>query len=151
MKLNLSSPWIIFYREIEALFAQDNDVSVKVDNDAYEITVYVEDSIKADALAKLLPTERTFGNVTATVKVVPANEPNILDTYRAAFNGNPAFAGVYESDGAFAGFKYVIFEPDVVQYFADDMTDYRGKCNTLYQDIAKDIFPPVDGLFYCTE
>ena len=71
--MKLSSPWVEFYREIEALFAQDDEVKVVYEEEKNEVKLYVENARKADALAQLLPTEKTFGNVVLKITVIPAN------------------------------------------------------------------------------
>ena len=57
-KLGLSSPWMIYYREVEALFQMDPGVRVIFDDDNRELKLYVEDGEKAYALSQLLPTEK---------------------------------------------------------------------------------------------
>ena len=77
-KLGLSSPWVNFYRELEALFAKDPEVKVVYDEEKNDVKLYVDNLAKADALAQLLPVERTFGNITITVTVIPANKEGWL-------------------------------------------------------------------------
>lgn len=40
---------------------------------------------------------------------------------------------------------------EVVQYFNDNIGDINGNCSTLYEIIARDIFPNVNGIYFCTE
>ena len=42
-KLKLSAPWIIFYREIEAMFQGDPEVRVVFDEDNLTVKLYVDD------------------------------------------------------------------------------------------------------------
>ena len=72
-KIKLSSPWVRFYREIEALFGEDPAVKVAYVEKMQIIKLYVEGEEKAEAIAQLLPPERTFGDVTVKVVVIPAN------------------------------------------------------------------------------
>ena len=154
MAMKLISPWINFYREICALFKRDKDVSVVYDEDENVITLYVDSATKADALDYLLPMERTFGNVTVKISVVPSNNEgehpeNLIED---AFRGNPAYAfhktisGILSND-----ITYVVFENSVVQYFNDDLGDIYGQRSCLYQDIAKDILGHNKGLYFCTD
>ena len=154
--VNISSPWILYYREIEALFKEDPAVRVEYDGTTQTVKLYVEGTEKADALAQLLPAERTFGNVTVKVAVYPSNvgNPSKLQLFQKAFKGNPAFAFIQEGGSdAFNVFdlNYVVFTCKVVQFFSDDLGDLNGLRSTLYQDIAKDIFEDVPGIFFCTE
>lgn len=150
--VKLSPPWIVFYEEIEALFREDPAVKVDYDGDTNEIKLYVEGAEKADALTQLLPAEKTFGNITVKVTVIPANMegPSRLQLFQKAFEGNPAFVYIHESSGIF-DFDYVVFKAKVVQYESDNTGDLNGLTSTLYQDIAKDVFEDVSGVFFCTE
>lgn len=152
-KLKLSPPWIIFYREINAMFEYDDDVTVIYDEDANEVKLYVEGGEKAGALMELLPTLKTFGDVTLKITVVPANAPvlnqSLSDIYKSAFEGNLAVDYVEDITGLFE-LHYVVFAKEVVQYFTDNIGDAHGVCSTLYQEIAKDIFLKKDGVYFCT-
>lgn len=150
--IKLSPPWIVFYEKINALFKDDPAVKVDYDEDTKAIRLYVEGAEKADALSQLLPTEKTFGDITVKVTVIPANmeSPSRLQLFQKAFEGNPAFAYIHESGGIF-NFNYVVFKAKVVQYEGDNTGDLNGLTSTLYQDIAKDVFEDVSGVFFCTE
>jgi hypothetical protein len=155
-KLKMLSPWMVFYREIDAMFKKDPEVQVIYDEDAQIIKLFVDNTDKADALAQILPEEKEFGNVTLQIVVIPAN--NLLqsspdDLFRRAFYHNEAVRSV-ESTRDIPGFPcltYVIFNKEVVQYFTDNLGDYYGITSTLYQSIAKDIFVNVEGVRFCTD
>ena len=61
--LKISSPWVLYYRELEVLFGEDPDIHIEYDEDENVITFYVEGTEEADSLTQLLPTEKVFGNV----------------------------------------------------------------------------------------
>lgn len=153
VKLNLSSPWITLFREMEALFAQDPEIKIVIDNDAMEIKLFVERASKADALMKLLPTERTYGNVTVKITVVPANckEDDLVALYEEAFASNPALKEIVSVDSPLGSFNYLVFQRDVVQFFNDELSDLNGNKSTLYEDIAMDVFNHNPGVFFCTD
>ena len=161
-KATLSPPWVTFYREIEALFENDPDVLVQYGathggDDAVEepeVTVYVEGSDKADALTQLLPAERTFGDVTLRLSVVPANEKEETraELFARAFAGNPALSYVASLEGVMTNPMYfVVFRNQVVQYWNDNLGDINGNVSTLYQEIAEDVFGGDGGIFFCTD
>ena len=151
--MKLASPWVNFYRELEALFSQDPEVRVVYGEEANEVKLYVENARKADALTQLLPVEKTFGNVTLKVTVIPANEMTVskADLLSEAFDGNPALSYIQHVDAVIGSFDYAVFQNRVVQYFNDDLSDINGLKSTLYQDIAKDVFGEDAGVFFCTE
>ena len=155
-QLKLSSPWVIFYRELDALFKDDPEVHVVYDEDEVTVKLFVDSADKAGALTALLPHEKEFGDVTLKVMVVPANLGATYlqgdELFNTAFRGNPAFSFLKTVTGVFfQPLIYVVFRNQVVQYFNDSLGDIYGLCSTLYQDIAKDVFVPMDNVFYCTD
>lgn len=147
----LSSPWVEFFRKIQTLFFYDNEVHVSMTDDN-EIQVRVDNQIKADALAKLLPSEKTFGNVTVRVTVIPSNAAETkADLIRNALHGNPVVRDIAEVESMFGVYSYVMFAPEVAQYFNDNMMHPDGITTTLYQELAKDLFGADGNVFFCTE
>lgn len=156
--VNLSAPWIIFYREVEALFRLDPDVHVLYDDSTHELRLYVEDSIKADALEKILPTKKEFGNVTVNIIVMVGNtacqftEYDDVSPFEIAFADNPALSFVRVVQDIFGqDITYVVFAPEVVHFWTDDLGDMYGMKHTLYQDIARDVFKGMSGVYYSTD
>ena len=151
-KLDVASPWVTFARKIYMLFAEDPDVRCEWNNEDLEMKIFVENPIKAEALDRLLPDTKQFGNVTMTITIIPAND-NIskTDLFKTAFAGNPAVSYVESVDAYGQTFNYVVFEKEVVQYYNDNMGDLHGVESTLYQDIAKEVFEDCPGIFFCTD
>ena len=168
-QLQLSAPWILLYRKIDAMFKLDNDIKVIFEDldAAKKIKIYVEDPNKADALKKILIPEVQFGTMPVSIEIISVDsdrsrrytrrrvmtDPNdAADIFIAAFSSNRAFAYANKIEGIFTNpIYYVVFDKVVVQYFTDDIGDVNGICSTLYQEIAKDIFKPFDGVHYCTD
>ncbi len=152
--LKLSPPWAIFYQEIKAMFGEDPEIKITYDGQTPEVKLFVDNAEKADALMKLLPMQKNFGNVNMKIIVIPADAQNSskAELFNIAFKGNPAFVGVTGSYAPVAPpAEYVTFQPKVVQFYTDDLTDPHGFRSTLYQDIAKDIFGEQPGLYFCTD
>ena len=153
-RLKLSPPWEKCYREINLLFEKDDEIKIFYDSDNQEIKLYVDNPVKADALATILPEERAFGNVVLKITVVKPNKKEVHtkgeSIYEEAFKENGVVSRVVKVGGLF-DMTYVVFINAVVQYFIDDIGDINGNCSTLYQEIAKDIFKEEKGVFYCTE
>jgi len=172
-KLQLVSQWTNFYHEVNALFRYDQNVTVIFDEEETEVKLYVNGNEKAEALSELLPDVRKFGNVTLRVAVILVNDNPASCYYKSqkapslckghssitemeglfftAFRGNPVFSFAYSVDLQTNKIIYVVFRNEVVQYYNDDLRDYYGQCSTLYQNIAADIFKPIDGVHYCTD
>jgi hypothetical protein len=152
--VGIAAPWITYAEEVNALFDKDPEVLVQYDNDNTELKLYVDNAAKADALSRLLPTEKSFGNVTLNISVIPANDnPSKISLFRNAFAGNPIFDSIETVPFAQnAPIEYIIFAREVVSFFNDDMGDFYGAKSTLYEDIARDVFDTTeDGIFFCTK
>lgn len=155
-EMKLASPWVIYYRKLLCLFKQDPDIQMYYNNAEKHPTIKIVAGTldKANALSRLLPVEKQFGNVTLEITIVA---PNIecatkADLISQAFRDNPVFKGMKSMDmpgGVEASFA--LFKKEVVQYNADDISDWYGHHSTLYQDIAKEILGEEANLHYCTE
>lgn len=152
-KFDLSSPWVIYYQQINTMFDKDPEVNVVFDENIPEVKLYVDNQEKVDALTRLLPTKKDFGNVCLLIKVIPANKlkESNADLFRKAFKGNEAVSFIHTVSNVFSNdITYVVFKKEVVQYFADDIGTINGVHSTLYQDIAKEIFENQKGIYFCT-
>ena len=162
-RINLSSPWVLFYHEVEAMFKGDDGVRVVLNEDEMKLELYVDSPTKADAIGTLLPEEKVFGGVTLEIIVYPGNKTEYklknvktaltpCDIFDAAFKDNKALSFTQEINGAYNNpIYYIVFKKKVVQYFTDDLGDIFGQRSTLYQEMAKDIFVEMDGVHYCTD
>jgi hypothetical protein len=149
----LAAPWIIYANKIEAMFKEDKDIKFEYDNDKKVITLRVNENDKAEALAKLLPAQKNFGDVILEIKVIPANEvcQKSMDLFRRAFKGNPAISQITSVDTLWGTLGFVVFKPKVIQYYNDAMFDLNGVKSTIYEDLARDLFGENGGIYYCTE
>lgn len=151
-EVGLQAPWVLFARQIQKMFEKDEEVKVVCDEKNNEIKLLVNNTIKADALSLILPSEKTFGNIVVKIIVVPANDEKTSDLFKRAFAGNAAVNKIevvndlFENDGV-----YVLFDPVVVQYFADDISDFYGNTSTLYEDLAREIFEKTPQVHFCTD
>lgn len=143
-ELKVSPPWITYYNYIDKIFEEDSDVVVAYDNAEHEIKLFVNGNDKADAIDRLIVHEVDFGNVKLKVTVIPSNEDSMASTVRKAFTGNDAVEAII--DGCDKGLPFfddrtfVLFRPEVVQFFNDNLNDYYGFETTLYQTIARKVF-----------
>ena len=151
--LKITSPWIHFVNELQVLFERDSDVRIEYSDEERTVKLYVENAVKADALSRLMPTEKTFGNFTLKITVIPANEKETTaQLFCNAFHGNGAFSRMISVPAPGGGtFDYMCFAREVAQYYDDNLADPNGYVSTLYQNIAADIFEDRDGVFFCTE
>lgn len=151
--LKLSSPWVLYFRKVEALFEQDPDVTVEFDDANYELKLYVESAVKAEALQQLLPEEKEFGNVKIKISVIPADTDSVdkVSLIRRAFAGNPALVDVEVVELFGKDITYFLFEKEVVQYYSDDLSDIHGITSTLYQTLAREVIGDGEDFYFCTD
>ena len=140
--LKLSSPWVSYVHKLQALFGPDPDITVRYDEDRGAVYLNVHGYDKAKALEHLLPAVVTFGIVSIDVIIVPDNnEPDIVELYRKALEGNPLFSKVIslKPEGSSNAFNYVMFKKEVVQFWDDNLSDPHGNITTLAQNIAGEV------------
>lgn len=116
--------------------------------------MYVDNPEKAEALDRLLPIGKCFGNIFLALTIIPSNESDkpLLEKqisqkelFDIAFDRNPVYAFSKEVTGIFSNvLTYVVFKNRVVQFFNDNLNDIHGLISTLYQDIAEEIFNDPD-------
>ena len=151
-KYKIAAPWVQYVNKLTALFGDDPEIQIEYDYTNQKFNMQVSNQLKATAISKLLPSVKHFGDVTLTINITLVSTASTkADVYHDAFDGNPAFSYSKQIDGVFTNpITYVVFKPDVVQFYNDDLGDINGNCTTLYQNIAKDIFND-DGVFFCTD
>lgn len=139
--LNMSSPWVEHANKLNALFDNDKEIIVSYDNDEHRVLLYVDNDVKAGAIDKIIKHEIVFGNVTLNVEVIPANsEPSMQMLLRRAFEGNPIVSSIETLQSPLFGeTNHVMFVPEVVQYYNDNLYDYHGVTTTVYESIARDV------------
>lgn len=150
-RLQLSPPWVEFATEVMELFKEDPDVEAKYIDEERRLKLYVDDTDKLNALAQLLPKEKTFGNEKLEIELVPSNRVmTTADLFCRAFKGNPAVVDIETVDVFSNPITYVSFKKEVVQYYNDNLGDLHGNKSTLMECIARDVFD-VSGVSFCTD
>lgn len=152
--LGVSAPWITYYRQIHALFDADPNVGVVYDEENNEIKLYVDGTDKANALTQLLPVEKNFGGVTVKTTVIPANKTERKeDLLQAAFEGNPNFSYIHVvgDNPMLNGTIYVLFKPNVAQFWNDNLHDPHGLVSDLYENIARDVIGEDGNVMFSTD
>lgn len=161
VRLKLSPPWITYLHELTALFDADPQIAFNTTPDQQAITISCNNGDKCAALAKLLPEEKTFGNITFKIAIDGPMSNRAFkskkELFETAFEKNPVFSYAVapaEELYWYPSMTYVVFKNTVVQFFNDNLNDCHGIISTLYQDIAADIFkdnPELDDVYYNTD
>jgi len=150
--VKLSPPWVTYYKELQALFSEDPEVKTIFDQNTMQISVYVDNSAKAEALESLLKDTVEFGNVTVKVTVIPSNKTGnrFKDVFATAFEGNEALVGTKGTTNPLGSFNYVIWTRIVAQFFNDNLGDVNGNQTMLFEQVARDVLKPLSGVYHCT-
>lgn len=155
------SPWYEFRKKVNALFERDPDIIVgeicenRDGQTNYNMDIEVRNHAKFLALDQVLPKVKTFGNVTLGITLYDEQNnlkgDNGIDAFKTIFDGNPIVKDIriaQDLTGTMHGF--VRFRPEVIQFFADNLSDYNGNWSGLAQDIARELFDDVAGIHFCT-
>lgn len=155
--MKLSAPWYTYQKKVKALFDLDADIEVgdvRQDEDGnYAFEILVHNSAKFIALDRVMPKIVGFGNVTLKIHIVDVEDDSSvmsIELYETIFKNNPIVKDVrsiQDDTGTLHG--YVRFQPEVLQFFNDDISDYNGLWSGLAQDIAKEIFTN-QNVHFCT-
>lgn len=154
-RLQLSPPWTTYWREIQGLFLNDPQITVKElekAEDGYSFNIYVDDQAKYEALAAILKPVKEFGNVKVTIQIIPADAslkapeiaPSVedyLEFFATAFKDTGRVVGtqiVTTPTGTKIG--YVITDAGIYQFFNDDLTTLYGWKTMTIEDMFRDVF-----------
>lgn len=160
-KLVLEAPWETWCKELKALFKDDKDITISdiyepdngMDTD-YGVAIMASNHEKFIALDRLMPRMKSFGNVTLGIDLFDEEnmEVDTASLFKTLFNGNPIVDSIQtRTDQTGTDWNYVLFKPDVIQFFDDDLTDYNGLWSGLAEDIARDVFEENGrGVCFCT-
>lgn len=164
--LRISAPWQEFRNKLAALFAQDPQIKVEEveasDDPAYdyEMDICAYSHVKANALMELLGNTARFGMIQLKILIYDMENGTTASTrarlYRDLFEGNSVFDSIQLHANSITGMEhaYVLFKPEALQYFDDDLQDPRGNASILPQDIARDVFKndswATTGVSFCT-
>ena len=159
--LKIEAPWYTYEKMVKALFEKDPDVTVNdlIESDrpdfSYLLMITVKKHDKYLALDRVIKKTKVFGNIKVGVMLFDTENDNSesdrIELYKTIFDGNSSVRSVEEVvDFAGTHLGYVCFEPEVIQFHDDDISDIDGKWNGLAQDIAKEVFEDAFGVYYCT-
>lgn len=160
----LDAPWYSYQKKIAKLFEHDNKIKVDPvklitdeagEPDHYRFKIHVYGHLKAEALKLLLIDSVTFGNVRLVIDIVDheenIDENNLPAIYGELFKGNDILRDIKTfTDAAGVEHTYVRFNPRVVQFMDDDISDYNGNWSGLPAEIAREVLEEKVGSNFCT-
>lgn len=157
-KERLSPPWYIHRNKLNALFKEDDQVTigelVEGPNGQYTAEITVSDKEKQAALQQIILQNVNIGNVKLTftfadpLDIPQANDDVSLDTFIAAFKGNPILVKAMNAVNPWEiPVNIAIFRKEVIQFWADNMADFYGNYNGLAVDIAREVLVPTEIIY----
>ena len=157
---NLEAPWYTYNKMVKALFERDPDITVgdiqEGEEANFTFDIEVRNHEKFVALDRVMPKKKMFGCVSLAVFIYDEENANGVEStvklYETIFKGNPILKDVKDVvDPAGVHHGYVRFNPEVIQFFDDDLSDYNGNWSGLAQDIADEVFEEdFRGVYFCT-
>ena len=152
-KTTISPPCYTLYNKFEEMFGDDPEISLDMKGveDGYHIIFESRNSIKLDALEKMLKPSFDYGNIKVSLEFKVSNESatTTYDFAIDAFSGNPMFEDIILRS-FMPGLKpdqvCVILQKKIIQFFNDNLDDFYGNLNFLPTDVAKEIFVENDAL-----
>ena len=156
------APWYEYQKQIKALLERDSQITVGevYEPEGHEVDfafdIQVRNHEKFTALDDLLPATKEYGNVTLGIEIFDEENTSATDDlatiYKTLFRDNPIVQDIVVVPGHFGAPQvYILFKPEVIQYYRDDMTDYNGLFSGLAQDIAREVLEDKTGnVHFCT-
>lgn len=157
-----SPPWYTYHHKLVAMFSRDKDVRVRdlaeLGEGRYETLILVNEIRKAQALKTLLK-QPEMGNITFHITILGPDENGGIpgsphyqewELFENALTGNDCFVGIDKDTLGYFSMKYCIFKKDVIQFWNDNLADYKGNISCLMESIAREIFNSEE-IQFCTE
>ena len=150
VKLNMSAPWQIYRNKIAALFEGDKEIVVGTIDKNYNLEITVANATKAKILECYLPETINFGKVILDIKVTVKEFETEAEKIAYLLKDTRNFIGLKVPEKKKIGSikPFAMFIPEVVQFFADDISDPESKFNGLMADIAKEVLPEAKKYVY---
>jgi hypothetical protein len=148
--MNLSAPWYTYAKKVKAFFAYDDEITVgeleKLGNGHYSLTITVKNPAKAYALDKLVRPDTAFGETHVFTDVALDGVDSTEGILRTAFKGHFAVSDVATKAVPGGNNVYLRFQPEIIQFYNDDLSDFAGNYTELIHKVAAEI---IDFDNYC--
>lgn len=152
-KVNLSPPWEKYFNMLVAFFGCDEDVEIykePLNENKMIVNLYVKKKRKYDALNHILKKDVKIGNVSVVINILDMSREKEIKL-EDAFEGNPFVEEVVkQEDPSGAVRTFVVIGCQLVQFFNDNLCDYRGNYSALGEDVARQLFEVEAGTYFCT-
>lgn len=154
--INLTNQRLITYvHQVEQFFKYDKDVNVVYSDTDNILDLYVNSAKKSFALNILMPKTVTSNKNIITINVISLYDEikcklSDIELYNEAFLNNPIHVDTRSVLYYPRNLIYILFRPEIIKFYDDDLKNYNGYHHMLYEDIARNIFVQKDNVFFCT-
>ena len=144
----ISPPWVTYHKKLMALFEGDPEIQVEPiipeSDGVYTVNIVVYSHKKYCALAAVLKNEVVFGNVTLKILLYDKENNTVvldpIELYKVIFKDNEKVDEIREvEDVTGVHHCFVMFKPEVTQFFNDNFYDLNGLWSGLASDIAIEV------------
>jgi hypothetical protein len=151
----LSPPWYTFWNQVNSALGNDPDITVgplNTGSNPYGIAVNVSGSDKARALATIVQSQQTFGNVVVQVQIFYQGQQaapiaitsaqQLVQVVQMALGGNGWFVEVQSrplTPISKAQVIFPIFQKSVIQFYNDDLSDYYSNFNGVVASVFSEV------------
>ena len=156
--VNVSAPWIGYYRKVYNLFCEDKELTIsdlEDTADGYKFSIESANGDKLQAIEKLIGAVHMVGSVKVTIEYKYANTTatDWEKVYVDAFKGNPNFKEIVSHTDPImqTKFVYAVFARKVISFYNDNLGDYAGNEHYIPADIVKEIAATDALIHVCTE
>ena len=160
--LKLSAPWQTYRNQLVEMFKGDKDITVEEIDDGdgihKHVGIDVRNHQKYMALSQVLVDHVVFGNIILSIDLYDVEnyelgcEQSDAELFRDAFAGNDIVKDIEEvTDATGTKHCYIVMRSQPVQFYDDDLTDYKGNFNALPEDVARELFYADWNTQFCTE
>lgn len=163
LNVQLSAPIHTYAKKINALFKNDPEIYVSSAEEIekgcgqYNMVIKTTNFFKAAVLKLMMRDKVKFGKLTLNIivddDVIVHTPETIIKQLNILFEGNSIFSQAIDSiDEGLGKHKYFcLFQPKILQFFNDDLSDYYQNWNGMPHQVAKEIFKKGFKINYCVE
>lgn len=159
---HLSPPWYTLQKKVNAVLASPHVAVGQLDTTRipYIVPIKVDDRNIAIAIASILPSPWTLGNILVApavtfegkpvTPVVPTSTDELTNLVKTAFKDNPLMQEVIVhplTPVGGPGIVFPIFAAAVAQFWNDDLSDCFGNFNEVLSTCARSVLAPAPGGF----
>lgn len=143
--LALSAPWYTFAKTVKYIFEKDPDITVTFSdevNGTLTITVETSSPKKLISIKKIVGSKRNFGNINVVIKYALTTNAITTEDYQLAFADTGLVDQIITGGDEPFATNYVVVNREFVQFYNDNIFDYRGNITMTLEEAILSIINP---------